>query len=277
MGVSGIESVAISNPELVGEIDNNQRNLTVEVVSGTNDKVVVDFDNLILRDTYGQEVLLARKTTDTSITIDGDTVGLLGRDTASAITINTWYYIWIIFNKTTRTISAILSSVSPTSVGKPTLPEGYTYYRRVGAVFSLQNTTANFSPMKQFEDYVYANDTMRTISSSLTAGAWTSLDITYYVPRTAKSIRVCFAGNSQDSYGISPNSSGFGGKYFKERGETTGTAYGFGLFTSRYNQITMECPVAPASTVVYYFVNFSSGSTGEIYSLGYTDNLELYY
>lgn len=264
--------IEVSNPELVGEIDNNQRNLTISVDYGVGDKINVDFDNLILRDTYGQEVLLARKTTDSALIIDSDGTGALGLDTGTLAIY--WYYVWVIFNKTTRTISALLSLNYTT---KPTLPSGYDFYRRVGAVYNQSNGTSNFKPMKQFEDYAYYTYGMSSISSSLTTGAWTSIDIINYAPRTAKAIRVCFTGNAQDSYGISPVSSGFGGKYFKEKGETTGTTYDFGLFPARYNNITMECPLSIGATTAYYFVNFSSGSTGEIYSLGYIDNLDLYY
>lgn len=271
MPVSEISDIAVSNPEIVGEIQSNQRRLEIAAINGAT-SLTVDFNNLILRDNYGQEILLARQTADTALTISGSSTGAGGLDTGTMAI--SWYYIYIIFNKSTRTISGLLSTQY---ADKPTLPSGYNYYRRVGAVYNHVNGSAYFKGMKQFEDYVYYTYGMTSIVSSFTTGAWTSMTITNYVPRTAKTIRVCFAGNSIDSSGIAPVSSGFGGTYFKEKGESTGTSFDFGLFTARYNHITMECNLVRGSTTAYYFVNFDSGSTGEIWSLGYIDNIDLYY
>jgi hypothetical protein len=53
--------------------------------------------------------------------------GVNGLDTGS-VAANTWYAVFAIYNPTTKTTAALLS----TSTTSPTLPSGYTYLTRVG-------------------------------------------------------------------------------------------------------------------------------------------------
>lgn len=273
------DPITISDLPVVGTIKNNARNLSIYCASSATDKIVVDFDNLILRDSNGYEILIARTTSASALTIDGDTSGALGLDTGSMAI--TWYYIYVIFSKDTLTLSALVSTQYEDS---PTLPYGYTFYRRVGAAYNQALGSAMFKPFKQFEDYVYYTSGSTSIASSLTEDSWTSITITNYVPRTAKTIRVLIEGNAIDSYGIAPKyqsvmgtTYGYGGKYFKEGGESSGTSFSYDIFGSKLNHITMECPLIFESTTIYYFVNHSSGTDGSIYVLGYIDGIDLYY
>ena len=63
--------------------------------------------------------------------------GVNGLDTGSE-TASTWYYIWLIFNPTTKTYAGLLSINS----SSPTMPSGYTKKRRVGVI--RNDASSNF-------------------------------------------------------------------------------------------------------------------------------------
>lgn len=62
-----------------------------------------------------------------TLTIDAGVVGANGID-AAALTNNTWFSVWVIYNPTTNTWAGLLS----TSATAPTLPSGYTASARLG-------------------------------------------------------------------------------------------------------------------------------------------------
>lgn len=55
-----------------------------------------------------------------------------GRDTADAIVASSYYHVFIIYNPTTLVTDALFSQ----SATAPTLPSGYTKYRRIGAILT---------------------------------------------------------------------------------------------------------------------------------------------
>ncbi|HWR07089.1 MAG TPA: hypothetical protein VN379_09470, partial [Sporomusa sp.] len=64
-----------------------------------------------------------------SLALNTAITGANGRDTGS-LAVSTWYYLYVIYNPTTATVACLMSTNSTT----PTLPSGYTYFARVGAV-----------------------------------------------------------------------------------------------------------------------------------------------
>jgi len=72
-----------------------------------------------------------------TLTVDITQSGANGLDTGSEGAWY-WYYIYVIYNPTTTTYAGLLS-LSSTS---PTLPSGYTKYRRIGSV--INNGSSNF-------------------------------------------------------------------------------------------------------------------------------------
>jgi hypothetical protein len=72
-----------------------------------------------------------------TLTVDITQSGANGLDTGSEGAWY-WYYIYVIYNPTTTTYASLLS-LSATS---PTLPSGYTKYRRIGSV--INNGSSNF-------------------------------------------------------------------------------------------------------------------------------------
>lgn len=78
-----------------------------------------------------------------SVSLSATVTGLGGLDTG-AISSGTLYWLYVIYNPTTATAGAVFSINS----GSPTLPAGYTQYRRVGAAATASLTTfALFSQM----------------------------------------------------------------------------------------------------------------------------------
>lgn len=90
--------------------------------------LVVDVaaEEIVLRDSTSGLLYFAQNV-DVQVNMPG-TVGTPGALDTGAETLNAWYYIWLISNGTTV---AGLFSLSPTA---PTLPAGYTFKARVGAV-----------------------------------------------------------------------------------------------------------------------------------------------
>ena len=66
-----------------------------------------------------------------SATLDTAAVGANGKDTATALAINTWYRVWGIYNPNTATSATLISPEA--SGNSPTMPSGYTAKRQIGA------------------------------------------------------------------------------------------------------------------------------------------------
>jgi hypothetical protein len=222
-----------------------------------------------------------------SVTVDRDVSGVGGLDTGSWTT--GWYYIYVIYKKTTGTVGGIATA---TPFVKPTMPIGYTFYRYVGAIYCYYPVSEYvFRNTKQAGDYVYyVPDGTYDLTipyteyTTPTESAWTATSITNYVPRTAKSIRVMIGVGAQCDYiGLSPHSSGWGGRYIKVMGSGTLAAKTFGgIFHSSSalnNCYTVDIPIYQGSTNIYYYVKFYTTGTKQIslHYIGYLDDQNLYY
>ena len=125
----GSALTGVSSPNLAATETQGYQNL--KILTTTNASTVVTCDSVLLTNSSG--VLI--KVDNVNVTIDSGASGLNGLDTGSRATQKV-YYVWII-NNGSGTTGAILS-LSSTS---PTLPSGYTYYARVGAVSTSMTTT----------------------------------------------------------------------------------------------------------------------------------------
>lgn len=97
-------------------------NLTV--VANNSNTLLVNVDYLIVRNAANELFQLK----SVSETINRTITGAGGIDTGSVAN-STFYYLYIIYNPTTASVDGLMST-NPTT---PTLPPGYTYYRKVGA------------------------------------------------------------------------------------------------------------------------------------------------
>lgn len=113
--------------------------------------------------------------------------GAGGLDTGSEAA-STWYSIWVIYNQTTATTSALLS----TSATAPTMPSGYTFKRLVGWV--RNNASSNFERIDNVE--LHFNDSGDvSVQDFLVAdlsqdNAWHTLSLSSRVPPSAKSVLI---------------------------------------------------------------------------------------
>ena len=150
-----------------------------------------------------------------TLVCDLTVAGVGGLDTGSAAD-NTWYYLYVVYNPATDD-TKLLYSVSATS---PTLPAGYSYFRRVSVV--RNNNSGN---LKQFEQrdnkivYSYAfgaeSPDYRVDSNSLYAGGDVNIDLTGFFNETIGTeigIFVAAVGNSTQQLNYTVGLPGFTAK-----------------------------------------------------------------
>jgi hypothetical protein len=148
--------------------------------------VDIDADTAILLDTSNNAVLVS----SVNLTVACAGTGANGLDTGSLAN-STWYHFFIISNGTT---TAGLASTSATS---PTMPSGYTYKYRVGAIRT--GGSATFVRIRQVGNRaqyeVVTSSTTPNLpimvsgtSGSVTSPTWTAVATGSYVPPTARDI-----------------------------------------------------------------------------------------
>ena len=110
-------------------------NLSVST-TGSTAAITVTADEILTTNGSGAY----HKASSVSLTISGASAGANGIDTGT-IAASTWYYLFVIWNSGTNTTAGLMS-LSPTA---PTMPAGYAYFARCGAV--LTDGTANKYPL----------------------------------------------------------------------------------------------------------------------------------
>lgn len=165
----------------------------------------VNADNAILVDTNGEYIV----TGTVDITIDASNTGANALDTGT-IAAATWYHAWIISNGTTV---AGLLSLSATA---PTMPTGYTYKYRVGAI-RTDGAAATFERVLQkgnAAQYVVVTGSttpnyplMSTgTNGNTTTPTYVEVSTSSYVPPTATCIGMSLGANGGTCM-VSPNNS----------------------------------------------------------------------
>jgi hypothetical protein len=102
----------------------------------------VRFTGLVVSDLSGRPVNLSSAT---FYDINPLTMGANGLDTGALVN-GSWYAVFVIYNQSSNTIAALLSA----STTAPTLPIGYTYYKRVGMVKCLNAGAGQFYGCRQY-------------------------------------------------------------------------------------------------------------------------------
>jgi len=125
-----------------------------------------------------------------SLTVDASVSGAGGLDTGTVAT-TTWYYLWIIYNPTTA-ITKGLFSLSNTA---PTLPSGYTYYARVGAIYTT--TATAFRQITKRNNRVLYSTGVNVLTSG-TATTATSISLAAAIPTDGSR---CFFNIQQNNTG----------------------------------------------------------------------------
>lgn len=128
-----------------------------------------------------------------NVTINTATApGLLAIDTGSWA-INTWYYVYVISNGT------LVSAIASASSTSPTLPSGYNFRARVGAIRTSGTATVlrsiqQYNNKAQYRRTGSAPDTNLPIivsgaAGNITTPTYVSVSVSSFVPPTAYSIQ----------------------------------------------------------------------------------------
>lgn len=238
------------------------KNLSIKVASNTTVAVAADF--VAMTDGTNYKTLACSGTTNLG------TTGANALD-AGTIATDTWYAEWCIA-KADGTVATLAS----TSFTAPTMPSGYTYKARIGAVQTI-NASATLYGTWQFGNsaqYVLglAQTTVVPVVASGVAGTysttapvWATASVSRFVPPTASKINIIAFGTykagATAAVIAAPNTS-YGG-----RSDSNGNAPPFSLETLGMN---LTGSMLLESTNIAWS---SSAAGGAILVLGWEDNL----
>jgi hypothetical protein len=129
------------------------------------------------------------------ITVSLTESGKNGLDTGSEVS-NTWYYVWAIYNSTTKEVAGLLS----TSSTSPLMPSGFTLKRRIGSLYN--NAFGNFLKFCQYgigncRRYFWLEnlEILRVLSNG-GATIYTNIFLSSVIPPTAHLAEIIIEANS---------------------------------------------------------------------------------
>lgn len=232
------------------------KNLSIKVASNTT--VIVAADFVTVTDGTNYQTLAVSGTTNLG------TNGAVNALDASTIAIDTWYAIWAIAKA-----DGTQGTLASTSFTAPTMPTGYTYKARIGAVQTIHGSATLYGTWQlgRRAQYVVglAQTTAMPIMGSANVGiaAWTAIALARFVPTTAAEIVAMInLPNTNASIALAPNNS-YGNIASLTNPPPLALNAGSGSFGTTAN-ILLE------STNIYY----QSNSTGNgVFALGWIDNI----
>lgn len=238
------------------------KNLAIKVASNTTVGCNSDFITM----TDGT----AFQTIAVNGTVNLGTNGAANSLDTGTIAIDTWYYIWAI--ATAGGSQGFLASLSSTA---PTMPAGYTFKARVGAVQTIHSSATLYGTWQLGREAQYINGlaqttqwpnlatgTTGTIISGAGAGTFVgnANALTRFVPSTASRVRgVISTGNTVGNVAIAPNNSFLG-----PQGANPIPCYGNGNLTAAPFDFLME------SNFLYFATDVASGRAN---ISGWQDNI----
>jgi hypothetical protein len=213
-------------------------------------------NNAVLVNSSGKAVLLSGG----SVSLSSATSGAGGLDTGS-IANSTWYYVWLIYNGSTASAVYSLSSTSPT------LPSGYTFSMRAGAVRT--NSSAQFYTSLQNGNraqWVVGGSTVsaqRVAATGSGGGSgFVSISIADYLPPTAVRVFGSISCQGGQSVFAAPNPN-YGGPYPAQ-------IFLFGVSGTASMNVPFDFALETTQVVYYAGTNTSGPSISVI---GWVDNI----
>jgi len=202
-----------------------------------------------------------------SVTVNTANLGAGGLD-AGTVAASTWYYVWLIDNGATT--SAIMSLSATT----PTLPSGYTYSMRIGAVYT--NASKQLLQTLQVGNrtqYVVAASTTVPnlpviISTTTNNTSYVAFSLATFVPPTAVRATFVLTGDNVGTAWIAPNA---------QYGTATSTtnpppfAITCGVAGAWAGVASMSCDMILESYNVYFARN--GANTVGLFAAGWTDSI----
>jgi hypothetical protein len=195
------------------------------------------------------------------------TTGAGALDTGT-IAIDTWYHIWAIA-KADGTTSAI-ASASSTS---PTMPSGYTYKARMGAVQTIHASATLYGTWQLGKNAQYVVGLAQTShlpsmgtgnSGSVGTPTWTALAVSSFVPPTASQIKVVLGAGIDGANIIAAAPNNSYGSDTSNSGAPMIMTNTNGAFLTSTGKMLLE------STNIYWA---STGATNYIACMGWEENL----
>lgn len=116
-----------------------------------------------------------------TVTVDITASGANGLDTGSEA-LNTWYFVWLIYNPVSDTVAGLFSLSS----SSPTMPSGYTKKRRLGYVYNKGNgnfvdfVQLNYGRVRRY--YFDADVANLAVLTNGNATSWTDVNCSTYCP-----------------------------------------------------------------------------------------------
>lgn len=159
-----------------------------------NAQIKIVADAITLEDVNGE----CYRATNVSVTADSAVSGANGLDTG-AVANGTWYAGWVIYNPTTNTVAALLS----TSATAPTMPSGYTFKARVS--WNRTNGSAQFNRIiqigrrAQYSVQAGSPTVAMPVASSGVVGSvvtptYVAVSLAAFVPSTAAAVHALVFG-----------------------------------------------------------------------------------
>jgi len=249
-----LDPLPVTAPSIQGAFKNLQVSST-----GLSANVSVTVDEIVVESAAN----VYQKLRNVALSIAGTAVGANGLD-AGALTINTWYSVWVIGN------SAITAGLLSLSGLAPALPAGYTHKARVGWIRT--DGTASKFPLsfKQFGrriQYVAvagSNVSALPVMASGAAGnvaspAYAAVGVSSFIPPTAVSINGNIGTASLALFAANGNAGVAGGA----------NPPILTLATPASSYQTVEFDVLLESTNIYW----ANNGTAHLACIGWGDNL----
>jgi hypothetical protein len=248
-GLQVVGSVLSAQPQALS----GAQGLIVSNNAGTpNSKIDITADQAIM-----VAASLAQYATGVSVTVDTSVVGVVnGLDTGSRAA-STWYNVFLISNGTT---TAGLVSISATA---PTMPSGYTYFVRVGAMRT--DGSGNFLRTKQLGNKTSYAISLPTVASG-TVAFWTAIAVATFVPPTATQIKIIISlrnSGINTSVAVAPNNTAY------SNSGNDGASWVLGNANSSYGMSL--CEINLEGSNIYYGSN--GGGSALAVAYGWTDKV----
>lgn len=199
---AALEAVFDTRYAAVGNVSPGFANLKVAVTSNSAVQITVDSIAAFTSGGVGQ----IGRTINVSANLSNS--GANGLDTGVEAA-TTFYFVWLIYNPTTSTWASLLSL----SAGSPTLPTGYTYKARVGAVFNdgSSNLWRTLQYGRRVQIITGTNPTTPVVITTGTQGSTTTptyvaFSLANFVPATAGAAWFGTMKGSNQQIILAPNS-----------------------------------------------------------------------
>lgn len=185
------------------------KNLAIKVATNTTVNVTADF--VTMTDGTNFQTLAINSTGGNILNLGS--AGAVNQLDAGTIAIDTWYYIWAI-----ATPGGSTGSLASTSGTSPSMPSGYTFKARIGAVQTIHGSATLYGTWQLGRRGQYVVGLAQTanmpifatgIAGSVSVPTYVSKSLVRFVPSTAsEAIGVLSAGNDANSNIIlAPNNS----------------------------------------------------------------------